>query len=155
MCICECVCVYVCAYAGFPNALFPTGPLLMWLLEPELSEVIILSPPLLGGLIVRKALFDKFAGIQTWPWSCHLMIQSERPGATKDTQSPKYPQPDHILPHLRPRLLVALRYLFITSPLVQEVYSSLLLWYQKPWLYLGAWNKENSHHPDSTVGPFH
>lgn len=85
MCICECVCVYVCAYAGFPNALFPTGPLLMWLLEPELSEVIILSPPLLCGLIVRKALFDKFAGIHTWPWSSHLMIQSERSGATKDT----------------------------------------------------------------------
>ena len=40
MCICECVCVYVCAYAGFPNALFPTGPLLMWLLEPELSELL-------------------------------------------------------------------------------------------------------------------
>lgn len=131
MCICECVCVYVCAYAGFPNALFPTGPLLMWLLEPELSEIVTLSPPLLCGLIVIKALFDKFAEIQTWPWSSHSTIQSQKPGATEDTQFPKYPQPDYILPHLRPGLLVAIWYLFIASPLVQKVYSPLLLWCQK------------------------
>ena len=93
MCICQCVCVYVRAYAAFLNALFPTGPLLMWLLEPELSEIITLSPPLLRGLSVFiKALFDKFTGIQTCPRSSHLMIQSQRPGATKDTQSPKYLQ---------------------------------------------------------------
>ena len=88
MCICECVCVYMCAYAGFPNALFPTGPLLMWLLEPELSEIVTLSPPLLCGLIVIKAMFDKFAGIQTWPWSSHSMIQSRRPGLQRTLSPP-------------------------------------------------------------------
>lgn len=67
-----------------------------------------------------KASFVEFAGIQTCTWSSHSMIWTKGPGATKDTQSPKYPQPDYILPHLRPRLLVALRCLFFPSPLVPE-----------------------------------
>lgn len=42
MCTCvrvsvfECMCV--CVYAGFPNELFPTGSLSMWLLKPEGPE---------------------------------------------------------------------------------------------------------------------